>query len=88
MKKADCKYEHIYTEKHPLSGRIGWVGSIYKNNKTYRTGWYTERYDYKPGSNYIKIVINDPIREAVIALDKIIIKNNLDKSNLQILKPK
>lgn len=85
--KIEGKYEHIYKEKNPLTGRWSWFGAITKNNKPYKTGNFSEQYQFKEGSNYIKVLINNPEKLAALALDKLIIKNGLDVP-LQILKPK
>lgn len=88
MEAIKEKYTNIYKERNYITGRWSYFGQIYENKKSYRTGRYTEKYEYKSGSQGIKILVNNPQRDAIIALDQLIIKNGLDRSKLQILKPK
>jgi len=79
------KYNYIYKTILPFSGKEAYVGKINKNYKQYTTGYFTQKKHRNIDGRYI--LDNDPLRECVLALDKLIIKHQLEIP-LQILKPK
>jgi len=78
------EYNYVYKNKM-IGGRFGYIGKITKNNKEYTTGCFIQK---KHRDNLGKFILdNNPLEEAVLALDKLIIKHGLDVP-LQKLKPK
>lgn len=77
-------YHHIYKTKHFQSGKMGFKGQINKDHKIYDTGLFLITKTLNKNGKWEE---NNPEREAALALDKLIIKHQLEIP-LQILKPK